>query len=681
MEEDTFLELLAIRSGDMHLDLDPGASWMARLSSRLYSGGIDPRLLTERFERQAADKGSHRHIRERKSLETQRRRLESELASRNARRAALVQRQEDAAHRVGKLEQRRAVLEKAKDRLGNLESERRAIQLSLERRRLQDILRKISAADKRRARIAALMPYQHSQIKELDLLEAQADRHARRIVELERDEINMASRLDETQRRVDRLAGDSPARVTLSRLASDLLEQLCRSAPGETPGTRRSWRLRLLSGAVVTVAAGAAACGLLNDLAFRVLAGLLALPLAALLIWLARPGSAAPDRRCDQTARQGADVNALKQEFTRRAPGEARLQSDDLYGLSLELNAIRGETQGGDRDLEIHRETLREKARLLHNHRQEVRTAAQTLEQARARAATWLMEHGVADRDALIEKAGELRQLSGRKRDWETEAAELMGQDFANIEQLKQACEHRLAELDRQRPCPSAATQGQWHGLDNHILVERKNIQAQESKLNRLALAVERGKGRMAGITSGLPEEIADLARRIARTAAAIETLNVDREAAALAGDIFRQISREYDKDLQDLALEVQTRFSGIMPELREISLKGLDRDGLAASDVEGTLRPVAHLSMGTRDAFLLAARLVLAARAGPKPAILVLDEPFLNLDAGRTARALAMIVRMQQAADWQIIMLSKDETLQKQVSTTFPYVTVHRLG
>ena len=38
------------------------------------------------------------------------------------------------------------------------------------------------------------------------------------------------------------------------------------------------------------------------------------------------------------------------------------------------------------------------------------------------------------------------------------------------------------------------------------------------------------------------------------------------------------------------------------------------------------------------------------------------------------------MIIRMQQAADWQIIILSKDETLQEQVSTTFPYVTVHRL-
>jgi len=101
--------------------------------------------------------------------------------------------------------------------------------------------------------------------------------------------------------------------------------------------------------------------------------------------------------------------------------------------------------------------------------------------------------------------------------------------------------------------------------------------------------------------------------------------------------------------------------------------------------DAEGELRPLGtkerkeakeglFLSTGTRDAFLLAARLTLARKAlqGDREAILVMDEPFLTLDTERVARALEVLQEFQRNTGWQIFLFTKDAELAEKAEAQF---------
>lgn len=105
--------------------------------------------------------------------------------------------------------------------------------------------------------------------------------------------------------------------------------------------------------------------------------------------------------------------------------------------------------------------------------------------------------------------------------------------------------------------------------------------------------------------------------------------------------------------------------------------------------DAEGNLRPFGtmerkdtkesvFLSTGTRDAFLLAARLTLARKAvqGGGKALLVMDEPFLTLDAERVERAIEVLKEFQQVTGWQIFLFTKEQELAEKVESRFGHMT-----
>jgi DNA repair exonuclease SbcCD ATPase subunit len=99
--------------------------------------------------------------------------------------------------------------------------------------------------------------------------------------------------------------------------------------------------------------------------------------------------------------------------------------------------------------------------------------------------------------------------------------------------------------------------------------------------------------------------------------------------------------------------------------------------------DATGSARSKDFLSTGTRDAFLLTARLVLAEKSLNKDnrAIIVLDEPFLALDRQRTGRALEILKKFHRDTDLQIVIFTKDEETEKQARAIFGKdLCIHKL-
>jgi DNA repair exonuclease SbcCD ATPase subunit len=113
------------------------------------------------------------------------------------------------------------------------------------------------------------------------------------------------------------------------------------------------------------------------------------------------------------------------------------------------------------------------------------------------------------------------------------------------------------------------------------------------------------------------------------------------------------------------------------------VDFKSWSPETARVTDAGGTYREGEDLSAGTRDAFILASRLVLARKSlgGEEQALIVLDEPFLAMDRKRTCRALQVVKEFRHDTGWQLVILTKDEELEKEAVNYFgEALLVHRL-
>lgn len=174
----------------------------------------------------------------------------------------------------------------------------------------------------------------------------------------------------------------------------------------------------------------------------------------------------------------------------------------------------------------------------------------------------------------------------------------------------------------------------------------------------------------MKGLLGDLPQRILASERKLADIEKQIEDAALMRDAAAFARDLFRELAREITRSFGDL-----------LRSERPVSVETLDLGGMSATDGGGELRPVDLLSRGTRDAFLFAARLALAANSRDRDGLLILDDPFSSLDEARSDAALAFLARFRAQRQWQLIVFSKDLLIEERAERAFGDLQVIRLA
>lgn len=99
----------------------------------------------------------------------------------------------------------------------------------------------------------------------------------------------------------------------------------------------------------------------------------------------------------------------------------------------------------------------------------------------------------------------------------------------------------------------------------------------------------------------------------------------------------------------------------------------GLEGRRIQVGDAGGGHRSLDHLSTGTKDAVVLAAKLALALQHREGPGILVLDDPFLAMDDERETRALRLLGDFHFRHGWQIILLTKESHLLEKAAALVP--------
>jgi DNA repair exonuclease SbcCD ATPase subunit len=180
--------------------------------------------------------------------------------------------------------------------------------------------------------------------------------------------------------------------------------------------------------------------------------------------------------------------------------------------------------------------------------------------------------------------------------------------------------------------------------------------------------------GTIRGQFKGLPEEIANCEKGIRERKERLEAIKKELRAVQISRELFASMSEDSTLMLERLSGEITEQFSALTAVERKVNMNSYSTNNTGVADAQGVSRTMEHLSTGTRDAFLLAARLVLARKSQNvnNSAVIVLDEPFLALDKERCQRALLLLEDFRKATLWQIVIFTKDEETEKTARQIF---------
>lgn len=655
-----FLEIFAVRGGDIGIDAAGGAAWFDAAKNSLLTAGLDPAEIASRLAKEGTENKGYAPIRARTALEGEITELGSRLREYlNKREQALSgesgrkKLEAEAAELKARLSAREEELEKVRPQY---EASLAGAELAGVRKAL-DTLREL---DEARARGKALEGFAAGKIAEYDAIIADAGAKKNAIgvmrgglaerekffgklkagMEAERASLPglerraaaaaaLASQIDVFQA--------SPAVQPRQGTGGPLLFGFC--AAGAVLGAFLYYRIGGAAGLLAGAAAAAAVCAALWLAAYR-RSGFSAGPEEAKREFLARLS--------DSWRNSGFDSELLKRdtlEGTREALArlalEARAAADKLAAHEKEAGeAAAGISSGADSAGILEKE----------------------IAELEARARAWLADNGCASRDEYIKNAAESANAAAALARLAAEAEALMRTRGEGSE--KKLRGRLLDEKDslEKKAAASYFSEAKAKSLKLEYERLRGEIETLKSDFTGREAALQGARNLSAGRLEGLPEAINALTVDIAGKKSRVEDINLSLEACRLASKVFSEIASGSSAQFMALGAEVADALSG-----GPVRFASFELDGVFMADAGGTERPVARLSTGTRDLFMLGARLALARKARKDrdgrvpPALLVLDEPFLSFDGGRTGTALKLLAAFQKETDWQIIVLTKD--------------------
>ena len=682
-----FLNLFAIRAGDLSVEVSKDSEWLSRVKAQLFSGGIDPLAVAEQLTRQIESRAKGTLHAEVRDLQEKVASLEKTLQELQQQRELSLQEEKESIHSEEELE-------RIQSELGTLQKEEESLIRSLEqqnlyraRKELFQVKGFLESADKLQQELEEMPPYTEEEQRELRTLERELQeldsqiQKTRTLLEEARKE------LQNLQPEIEHLSGQARKLQQIRDFGISLKTRLQDRSSFIDRKVLYTFRPIFLVLAALVFLLGVAGAGVApKDLwILPLVAGVVG---AALLAFFGiKRESVEEDTRfrkavkgvCEEWMKEGGDpipettwenfLNTLTRTDERL--NNNRTQLEELHGKE---GSIRNRIEALEGDL----------ARYRHE-REEIGAALRVkCERLKVRDSA----HYAAQMEKRSEKESRLRELNHLIE----EACKRYGQ--ADAIGLGSCVREELERIQRQITEPEKP-EAEVKRLENMLRQRKERRETLESEEKRLIQLVHRKKGEVSGAYRDLPERIVKTEQELSRKKACVEEKKRSWKGARRAAELFRSLSADTDILLSSLSEEIAHVFSRIAPAKeeggnRKVTLKTFSSlKDTEVMDAGGNLWPFGNierkenregvfLSTGTRDAFLLAARLTLARKAvqGSGEAILVMDEPFLTLDDERVNRALEVLEEFQRATGWQIFLFTKEERLAEKVRSRFGQLT-----
>ncbi len=672
LSQDTLFNLLAVSADGVTISVSEKSAWMDRVKSELFSGGVDPKRVKRHLEAQGDSHGNRTHMKERAQRQRELEALTERRQELVAERDAVLRRRQEGHAVDHQLSQAESSLEVTDRRLGEIDEELAQQKRIDERDRFKALWRDSAAAAETAEELRGLSKIAADEGNELEDLNSRSreerERAERARIQAEHSQQEVTQRrsaLHEAERAVEEI---EPRSTTAAELRARL--RALEPAQVKTVVTWRPWMLIL---AVTALVAGVASL-LLFPGAPGVIGATAGALLSVVCIILSRSlGQEQDTRHAEETLAQ------TRREWQQRTGEEAHAQ--DAAALREELYAVELEHERRKAQLPQLREELRAAEHRRDQAQQHAHQAADAVQQADRSVADWLRERGVQrieDYWRLRERAAYLKRREAEVQEAITEALSEFG--VSSLPDLQRELSRRITEIEGDIT-NEAKSETEVRALEKErarLSGERRSLQQRKEQL--IHRAGDAG-GTFRSSMGSLPEQIAETDRDIARLRSQIEELDTTRRAAAWAASMFEEVAEDSSVMLGELAEQIGTQYGSVVGADRGARFAELDPMAGQVQDSSGVLRAVEGLSQGTRDAFVLASRLVLAERAQPPVGILIFDEAFGSLDDGRRQRALSLLEEFRSRSDWQLVFFTMDPRLAEMVEQHFPQVGRHDLA
>ncbi|HCC47068.1 MAG TPA: hypothetical protein DEQ38_02970 [Elusimicrobia bacterium] len=674
-----FLELFAIRAGETSVNAANGKSWEIVAEARLLNAGLNPAGLAAALidKAESTRKGSiHARIKELINLIKAR---EAELAELRGRRDAIFGGEAETARLEGELAGKAAALEAQKAELRGLNAKADELADACRLAAALEGIKALRALKEAEEALDGLKDFARSELPAYRALVNEQRERERAVASAEAALAERQAGAKAARAAVDQLVARGPLLARQIEAAAALSSKLgaFASAPPKVVLTvNKAMRFGVWAGALALAgfvaysgrslpayiaAAAIAGAGAWVGLKLSVkqdLAGHTPEEIKAFLDGLgAEWALVSEDRLPDNIeaahatlAKPAADHAALTEAYNAKAAEIADLEA----GLAVFAENIAG-----------------------------FKSSAQAAAEA---AAAWLKAHGCAAEDEYQAKLTEHQKLAARSADLHSRViVYLQRNSCETIDELKDKLFTEKETLDRKGVNSAKASEPELERLKQRTASLGKAVHALEAEAAELKAALGKASAVAEAKLEGLPGRINQAETDIASAKDEIAGLDLQIQAHMLAAEVFNKLAEKSTVAFELLSKEVAAALGEVLPG-SEAHFGSFDACEAALKDAGGRLREIKHLSSGTRDLFMLAARLIMAkkARLNPdgtlSPALLVLDDPFYTLDPDRERAALKLLGDFQRDTGWQIIIFTKDAGLAKVSTAYIPEVKILEL-
>ncbi len=668
-----FFGIHAVRSGDIKFGAESAdGAWVRNLKGRIFTAGVDLESIAEALEKLGRDDQRLSQNRELAELAEELEVKSQELEEKRAERQRILGGEGEVGKLKEEIEEIDKKIKEKEERLKEMEGRLAAQKKSLERANLERSRKLIDEYLRMTKELSGLGPFSKDRSQELSGLQ-------NAVSDCEKDLVRLKGRCDELKKRqeaaVSGCAGLEKEQIKC-KPGSEYADRLRARVVGfcdERPMVQRmSWRpITLVLAAVFLIA------GIAGPFAFEQTIGLVVAAagavLAVVLVFASRRTERVEDREAESRL-----VSEVRDEWNQRRGEISRLDAETTRGLLSFFDEIRHGFEGIERRLQEMKAGRIDSEKVLGDIGREMKEIESLLEEKKKGVQKWLSDLGVKSREEYIQKRGRCEELSkaveGKKKDLEDDCGGL------GPEEALREVDRKLSAFDEQGVESKDASDSEVKKLDGEVRSLRDNLKAFRDAKAEKEKASGESSGEIRGELKGLPEEILKLEEEQRRLEARIESMENDKQAARIAAGLFEELSRDTDRQMDEIAEGMKEYLRIVTGVEREARIGDLDEDELAAEDAGGEVRSAGLLSGSTRDAIVLAARLALAQRVDGAEKLLILDEPFLTLDPERELKALEMVRAFQEKSGFQLIFFTKEPRVREKVEAIFDEVTVHDL-
>jgi uncharacterized protein YhaN len=210
------------------------------------------------------------------------------------------------------------------------------------------------------------------------------------------------------------------------------------------------------------------------------------------------------------------------------------------------------------------------------------------------------------------------------------------------------------------------------------------------NELTMLGTDIAAEEGQLSSREHEIANNIVEFEKELKRCEVEKEKLQIEERGHRKLLEILEEVSTEVETDFSSLSDEVAKSLNSILGGTVDepiVSIKDLNNvENLEVSDARKSMRALSHLSSGTRDAFVMAARMIMAKKAveGIKRPIFTFDDTFLFMDSNRTKNAIqflkGLVNENQFSDDAYFVFFTKDKDTFFSIKDEFEDCTSYEL-